>query len=157
MQYGLDIEQFRIRVVRLVLMQLELHSPAAENLVLGTGMQESRLSYLQQIKGPARGLFQMELATYKDLWENFLINKAVLANKVENFAIGFPDFEEMEGNLYFATAMCRICYYRIKEALPANNPLALAQYWKKYYNTALGKGTIEQALPHFKIACMHNS
>lgn len=151
--YGLDTTQFRVRIVRPVLVQLDLWSISAENLVMGTGMHESHLSYLQQIKGPARGVFQMEPATYKDIWANFLAYQPDLSKRVTAFAIGIPDAEEMEGNLYFAVAMCRTFYRRLKAALPpAGNALAMAQFWKLYYNTPLGKGTVEQAFPHFERA-----
>jgi hypothetical protein len=50
--------------------------------------------------------------------------------------------------------MCRVHYLRVKEALPTENDAAgMASYWKRYYNTVLGKGTIEQALPSFRVAC----
>lgn len=152
-EYGLDVEMFRFRIVKPVLLKLELHSPAAENLVLGTALHESHLKFLQQIRGPAKGVFQMEPATYADLWANFLAYQPKLAAVVRSFAIGDPDAEEMEGNLYFACAMCRIHYKRVRAPLPENDPHELALYWKKYYNTLLGRGTIEQALPHFTRAC----
>lgn len=158
MDYGLDVEQFRNRIVRPVLQGLKLHSVAAENLVLGTALHESHLEYLKQLgKGPALGVYQMEPVTHNDLWASFLAYKNDLADRVEHYAIGEPDAEEMEGNLYYATAMCRIHYRRIKAALPPNDPFQLVMYWKNYYNTSLGKGTIEEALPHFIRACKQTS
>lgn len=152
-EYGLDVDMFRLRIVRPVLLGLQLHSIAAENLVLGTALHESHLKFLQQIKGPARGVFQMEPATHNDLWKNFLAYDKKLTTLVRYYCIGEPDADEMEGNLYYAAAMCRIHYRRIKAPLPNNFPPELAAYWKKFYNTSLGRGTIEQALPHFIRAC----
>jgi hypothetical protein len=38
--------------------------------------------------------------------------------------------------------MCRIKYLRAPDALPSENDIqAMANYWKKYYNTPLGAGT----------------
>jgi hypothetical protein len=152
-EYGLDVEQLRLNVVRPVLTRLDLHTPAAENLVLGTALHESHLRYLRQIKGPAMGIYQMEPATHFDLHHNFLRHNTTLKIRVNNFAGFFsgdlPDPSELIGNLFYATAMCRVHYRRVKDPLPTNEPYALAAYWKQWFNTRLGKGTVEQALPHF--------
>jgi hypothetical protein len=49
--------------------------------------------------------------------------------------------------------MARIQYRRVPAALPANDPMELTKFWKEYYNTSLGAGSIEQALPHFSVSC----
>lgn len=154
--YGLDVEQLRIHIVRPVLQRLDLWSANAESLVLGTALHESHARYIRQIKGPAMGIYQMEPATHYDLHKSFLSKNTTLKIRVNQYAGFFsgdlPDPGEMIGNLYYATAMCRIHYRRIKAPLPTNEPYALSQYWKDFYNTRLGKGTVEQALPHFRRA-----
>ncbi len=151
--YGLDPRQFAFRIVRPLLRDIGLSSFAAERLVLGTGMQESRLRFMQQLRGPALGVYQMEAATYQDIRANFLARDTSLRRAIDAWAIRAPDPEEMEGNLYFATGMCRAHYRRVAADLPAPSDAAgLAQYWKRYYNTALGKGTVAEALPHFQLA-----
>jgi hypothetical protein len=151
--YGLDVEQLRLHIVRPVLNRLDLWSVNAESLVLGTALHESHARYVRQIKGPAMGIYQMEPATHYDLHRNFLRFNTPLKIRVNQYAGFFsgdlPDPAELIGNLYYATAMCRVHYRRIKAQLPTNEPYALAQYWKDFYNTKLGKGTVEQALPHF--------
>jgi hypothetical protein len=169
MNYGLDVEQLRGCVVAPVLKALGAHSITAENLVLGTAMQESHLRHLLQINGPAMGLWQMEPATHDDIHKNFLAYRAGLRRIVLKFAAGETrpaQAADLVGNLWYAAAMCRVQYLRATEvvvidgrgrtrpaALPANEPTALAQYWKTHYNTIAGKGTVEQALPHFEEAC----
>lgn len=153
---GLDVGQVRTLVIRPVLQELELWSEAAENLVLGTAIHESRLKYLHQLgKGPALGIFQMEPFTHNDIWRSYLWGKP-LGTRVGNYVRPFsgiaPDPKEMVWNLKYAAAMCRMHYRRVKSPLPENHPLELARYWKQYYNTVLGKGTIEQATPAFTIA-----
>jgi hypothetical protein len=154
--YGIDVEQLRINIIRPVLTRLDLHTPAAENLVLGTALQESHARYIRQIDGPAMGIYQMEPATHYDLYKNFLSYDKTLRQRVMNFAGYFsgdlPDPGELIGNLFYATAMCRVHYRRQKDPLPTNEPYALAQYWKNLYNTRYGKGTVEQAVPHFQRA-----
>ena len=60
----LNVRDLRVEVIRPALRALDLWSPAAEDLVLGTAAQESGLAYLRQIGGgPALGLWQIEPAT----------------------------------------------------------------------------------------------
>jgi hypothetical protein len=153
--YGLDVEQFRHAVVRPALQRVEAWSQAAENLVLGTALQESHLIYLRQLNnGPALGLFQMERATHNDIWDNFLTHRPDLLKPavrlVSYFSNDKPDADEMVWNLQYAAAMCRIRYARVADPLPhEGDPLSLARYYKANYNTPRGKATVEQALPHF--------
>ena len=162
MDYGLDTKQFRLHVVRPVLQRIQLWSPSAENIVMGTALHESHLRYLDQVDkfgrpGPAYGVCQMEGPTHADIYRNFLANRHQLRQSVVRltsfFTGDFPDATEMVWNLAYAVAMCRVFYRRITQALPpAERPDLLAQYWKRYYNTRAGKGTVEQALPHFEFA-----
>ena len=56
----------------------------------------------------------------------------------------------MIGNLYYAAAMARVHYLRRPEALPpAGDVEALGQYWKNFYNTFLGKGTVEEFVENY--------
>lgn len=73
--------------------------------------------------------------------------------------------EALITNLLYATAMARVHYYRVPEALPKRKAMTkwvspeireedylqeLAAYAKKYYNTELGKATEEDYLEAFK-------
>lgn len=152
----MDEKQFLQYIIDPVLKSLALWSPSARVLLLGTAMAESRLQYIHQIGGgPALGLYQMEPATHDDIVRNYLRYKPALSEIVEALStsslmvIGRPA-EEMQGNLYYATAMARVHYRRVREALPAaGDAAAMARYWKQYYNTPKGAGTIEKATPVF--------
>ena len=62
-----------------------------------------------------------------------------------------PDANELVVNLQFSTVIARIYYLRFPEPLPdANDIEAMAQYWKKYYNTYLGAGTVEDWVEGYK-------
>lgn len=130
--------------IRPVLEYLELDSPAARALVLGTGIKESELRYLHQIEGPALGIFQMEERTYNDIWDNFLRYQPKMRDRVSALMSSWPNdkgCDQIIGNLPLATAMCRIAYYRARPPLPDLLDInGLAQYWKDHYNTYLGKG-----------------
>ncbi len=147
----IDVKQFHNNVIKPTLTVLGLGGLAAERLVLGTALVESGLKYLQQVPtGPARGFFQMEKATHKDLWDRFLESNDSLVKKISGLMIdGIDPFESMAGNCYYAAAMCRIHYYRIKTRLPDYKDMTgLAEYWKKYYNTELGAGKVTSFLSH---------
>lgn len=150
----IDKTQLRENIITPVLLRMDLYNVAAVNLLMGTCAQESKLgTYLKQLgSGPALGIFQMEPATYKDIWDNFLKYKPELAEKVLEFkATEKEDEWEMVGNLYFAAAMARVHYRRVKAPLPAANDIpALARYWKVYYNTPLGKGTEAEFIANYK-------
>jgi Mu-like prophage major head subunit gpT len=161
---GIDVSQLREYVVRPALQRIEPIIPwsrAAENLVIGTGLHESRMRYVDQLTvgpGPAYGFWQMERLTYEDLWKTYVPVIEGLKTKLLDLAgfdeLAFPPVTELHGNLFFASTMCRVFYRRISAALPAaDDALAQAKYWKRYYNTYVGKGTVEQALPAFEIAC----
>ncbi len=156
---GINANQLRQLVVRPALKAIGLWSEAAENLVMGTAAQESGLTHIHQLgAGPAVGLFQMEPATYHDIWNRWLAGQPEIRKKLLKIAglpedsIGEPDVNLMAGNLYFAAAMCRIFYRRIQAPLPAADDVpGLAAYWKKYYNTAKGKGTPQQFVSNWSL------
>jgi hypothetical protein len=144
----------RIYVVRPTLKRLDLWSEAAENLIIGTAAQESRLgTYLHQINGPALGIFQVEPATHGDLWKNYLNYRPSLASKIAGFASRHNsdihsmrvEDSELVTNLAYSTAIARMVYYRVPESLPDSDDIpALATYWKTYFNTYLGRGRPEE-------------
>ncbi|MFD2178530.1 hypothetical protein [Veronia pacifica] len=154
----MDATQLYTLVIRPVLRHLGLYTPAAGQLVLGTIYQESGAHYLRQLgKGPALGIIQMEPATYQDIWHHFLAYRPALADKLRALVSQaslknreIPDDSQLVSNLAFAVAMCRVHYLRVPEPLPADDCLtAQAAYWKKYYNTALGKGEARDFIRHF--------
>lgn len=146
----LDIGQFQTLVIQPALKFIGLDSEAARQLLIGTAVQESRLTYLRQLEqGPALGVYQMEPDTIRDIWDNFLVYRPELADKVKALQIS-DGIEEVTGNLFYATALARIHYYRVPERLPAVDDIAgQAMYWKKYYNTFEGKGTSTEYLSNW--------
>ncbi|WP_227657621.1 hypothetical protein [Candidatus Magnetaquicoccus inordinatus] len=150
---GLNPQQFRSLIIRPTLRRLDMWSEAAEELLLGTAIQESALHYLQQMGGgPAMGFWQMERATHDDLWLNFLNGRTKLGLNVLG-PYTKPEATRMVWDLSYACAMCRIHYLRCPDALPPAGDIAgQAAYWKRWYNTPLGKGTVEQYLESWRVA-----
>lgn len=134
-----DKNQFKDLIKR-VLTEVDpaLCSDAAVNLLLGTAAQESRFGqYLRQLGGgPAVGVFQMEPATFIWLRDHFEIKYPYIKER---------RVEELEWNLRLAILMARLRYRIVPAPLPkADVVLSLAAYWKTYYNTVQGKGTVEE-------------
>ena len=75
----LNIKQLREFIIKPALYDLVMYSPEAEELLVFTCAVESKgCSYIKQIEGPALGIYQMEPATYNDLWQNYIKNKGSL-------------------------------------------------------------------------------
>lgn len=161
----LNVEQFRSLVVRPVLTQMghffpPYKSEAAENLLVGTALIESDLSWLRQTgfggnySRGGLGLYQIEAATHDDCWNNFLKARPDHAHLVRSFGSApGPAAPELITNLAYATAIARIIYWRKPARLPdADDIEGLGQYWKDHYNTRLGKGNpssfVERYLKH---------
>lgn len=143
----IDPKQLRDLVIKPALIEIELYSEAAEQLVLGTAIVESKLSYIKQLgTGPALGLWQIEPDTHTDVYDNFLEYRDELQEIVMSLSAPGQTFEEnLTSNMQYGAAICRLCYYRAPKALPDAFDLeGQAAYWKRYYNTPLGAGTEEK-------------
>lgn len=109
---------------------------------------------VQEKSGPARGIYQIEPATEKDTLEWLAKNKKDEYNQVMFFYDKTQDEEwNRRYNVPYQTAMASAIYWRtagdnlsgyIKE------PLMRACLWKAYYNTPLGKGTVDRYFASIK-------
>lgn len=148
-------------VVQPVLSSLGMGSEAAELLLIGTAFTESRLRELHQFGGaPAIGIYQCEPDTHEDIWENYLKYRPELAAKVSRWGNRDRalDADMMHGNLYYATAMARLVYWRSPDKLPAVTDFeGMANMHKKVYNTVHGKADPKKSKMHFQqmFECLH--
>ena len=148
-QVGINKGQLRQLIID-TLREINMCSPSAVNLLMGTAAQESHMGkYIKQIHGPALGIFQMEPKTCLDI-EKYLQYKPKLYGYVlDNTAICSPS--ELTWNLKFAIIMCRYHYWRVPEKLPEfDNIHAMSLYWKRYYNTELGMGTTTEFVRNYE-------
>ena len=134
------------RIIKETLDHMNLYSEDALEMIYRTGKAESGYRTLQQYGGgPALGFFQMEPATYRDIWENYVMYREKYKNKL--YSLGFDDSKMdycLMSNIGIQVAMCRLHYRRVPSALPKAEDLeGQAKYWKEHYNSHLGKGTIE--------------
>ena len=148
---AIDKEQFRA-LIKDVLEELDLYSKSAVEQLMLTSATESHLgTYIQQIRGVAQGAFQMEPATEKDIWNNYLRYKPELAERVKDVCGTDKPFA-LKADLVYQIAMARVHYLRVPTPLPPHDDvIALATYWKDHYNTRLGKGTVEKAVESYEV------
>ena len=107
--------QLREQVIAPALAKIELCTPAAVKLLLGTACVESQCGeYIKQMgTGPALGIFQIEPATYHDLQCNFLEYRPELKAKLMAlYCEGMSAEENLTCNLMFQAAVCSLIYYR---------------------------------------------
>lgn len=138
-----DNQQLRELIIKPVLTDMGMYSVEAENLIAGTIAQESRMGeFIHQINGPALGICQMEPETHKDIMNHYVAYRPVIQESLKSVSRS-NKAEDMIHDLRYAIAMCRLHYYRIPEKIPSNIK-GQAEYWKEHYNTAKGKGTVEE-------------
>jgi len=139
----LDISQFRQYIITPALSNLQLYSKDAEELLVFTCAVESDGgTFLHQISGPAVGIYQCEPNTHNDIWRNYIIHRNNYVSQLGlNFGVStIPDVSRLMSDLLYASAICRLHYRRVKEALPpADDAEKLYDYYKQYYNTSAGK------------------
>jgi hypothetical protein len=150
----MNSKQLRDDIIKPTLSALGLYAKNRENLLFGTAAHESKMGmYLKQIGGgPALGLYQMEPVTHRDCWNTFLVYRPLLSEKINKISgiEGIAPDALLVTNFMYATAMATVKYLRIIEKIPDADDLnGLAKYWKKYYNTVLGKGTPEQFIKDY--------
>ena len=107
----IDLRQFREEIVLPVLLRLDVadpgqHSVAAEQLLLGTLVTESAGKYLVQLGGGrARSMFQVEPATCRDVFENYLAYHDALRATIRAMIPDWPGY----GDLVATLTMCPAC------------------------------------------------
>jgi len=136
-----------------VLKEAGLYSPEAVNLLMGTAAQESALGlFISQIRGPAKGIFQCEPATEKDIWENFLKYRDSIRRSIWIITEHKGWGPWLEWDLAYQILICRCHYLRCPGAIPKTVE-DQAWYWKKFYNTVAGAGTVQQYIENYRRYC----
>jgi hypothetical protein len=155
---SIDPVQVADRVIKPTLHDLGMYSYSALQLVAGTMAVESDMGkFLVQLGGgPALGVYQMEPATYTDIWDNYLRYNPSYVSLIFSMldVTHRPPASRMIWDIRFATIMCRLHYRRVKEPLPeAGNIKGMAWYWKEHYNTKLGRGEPNDFVSAFMQHC----
>ena len=128
-------------------------SEDAVNLVIATGIVESRYEYIRQMgDGPARSFWQVEPATCVDNLAHYLKHRPELMRKCAQATLvdvkHWQNYDErvwaeiLEKNIAAGIVHCRLKYWRVPKKMPSSVE-GQAAYWKKYYNSEGGKGDPE--------------
>lgn len=152
-------KQLRELVIQPALKGINLYSPGAEELLIGTCAQESQDGfYIKQTVGgihAALGIYQMQPETHDDIWKNTLTkgsvntDLAVLVMNVCRYPMP-PKAEVMVYNLLYASVMARIFWLHVKEPMPAVDDIDhIWSLYKKYWNTEEGKATKEEFVRNY--------
>jgi hypothetical protein len=154
----MDPNQFGILIDE-VLSELKSNTPGAMMQLLVTAAIESGLRFFKQVGGgPALGFFQMEPATFYDLWR--VVYQEDTYRRVELFRVcHLPSYEPPVNLLYknisLAIATARAQYQRYSEPLPSlvKNEFgidvydldAIVDYYIKYWRPNPEKTTPAEA------------
>ena len=161
------VDDFREEIVAPTIKDLGMHSPEAEDILVGIAAHESMgFRHLRQSpRGPAVSPYQMEPWVAADVVVRYLDTRPDLRDLLE--AAAWPltsskvdwanlDLRDLRSKLIcdlrFATAVARLRLWMIPEALPSRGDLsddleyvtALGRYWKTYWNTEYGAGTVDE-------------
>lgn len=117
----------------------------ARLLMAETSMQETKFGEYGDPTpyGAGTGLCQHDELPYNDIIRRSR-SKHLDAIK-ERFRIDMREVQwrELENSPILAFIACRLHYKLVPEAIPESVE-GRAGYWKKYYNTSAGKGTVEE-------------
>ncbi|EHH68362.1 hypothetical protein [Gluconobacter morbifer] len=154
---GVNLSQVKRLWITPALTALGLSQLARINLVTGIGLVESDYVWLEQLNdGPARGFWQMEIATHDDIWKNSLPDPSrsrVLAGLHRLLCGRAPEASLMAADPLYGAAMCAVKILLAPEALPAADDAAgQARYHKRWYNTPLGSACALANIPDFQAA-----
>jgi len=135
-------------------------SDDAVELILATGIVESRYEYIRQMgDGPARSFWQVEPATCVDNLAHYLKHRPELMRKCAEASMvdvkHWQNYDErvwaeiLEKNIAAGIVHCRLKYWRVPKKMPSSVE-GQAAYWKKYYNSEGGKGNPEHFVESVK-------
>ena len=142
-------------IIRATLKQLGDWSPAAENLLLGTALQESgRDARLRE--GRRLGIYRISPATHRAVWDHYLLNDPELASRVRGLAgqHGFlrDPHGELITNLKYATAIAWMIYRRRGRELPEAGDIAgLARHWHRHFQRRT-RGSMQAFVNGYRLA-----
>ena len=159
-----QVQQYR-SLIKKVITTMGMYSKEAEDLILGSGLYESRYRYIRQIgSGIAKSFWQVEVATAQDNINSYLKYRQSRARLCASAALvpvqyvskGIRDEEVgdmLEANIAYGIMHCRLKYYRVPKKLPSDLE-GQAAYYKKYYNSAHGKASEEEYIEQYKEAIL---
>lgn len=90
------------------------------------------------------GVSQVDEGTFdwlKDKYQHHAIAKKI--KRDFNIDLSRIQYRELDFSPLLSLIFCRLRYWTVPEAIPANRK-GRAAYWKEHYNTSAGKGTADE-------------
>ena len=117
----------------------------AEKLLLGTMAQETHMG---TYKDPTEfragsGICQFDRIAFDDVKARTKQSRKALVQTELNINLDKVEYNMLEYNPVLSILFARLKYKLIAEEIP-HDLEGQARYWKKYYNTEAGKGTVEE-------------
>lgn len=151
----MDELQFEEFILVPSLQVINLYSPAAHILILGTFLVESGLRFVEQ-KGPgnAMGFGQIEEITYNDVLRYLnRFDKSSLKDRclAACFYTAFPPRSSVMHNLRWAVITTRLKYLPVRQPIPKwDDAKNLAAYHRQWYNSPKGKTDVAESVKIFE-------
>lgn len=113
----------------------------ADLLLYETAKAETGLGSIKdETIGAGIGICQFDKFPFDDLKKRSLKYKEKILNDL-GVDITLVEWEQLRYNSFLSLLFCRLQYKPFNEEIPKDK-LGRASYWKRYYNTIDGKGTI---------------
>lgn len=125
-------------VIRTTLKYLHQWSPAAENLLVGTAIQESGAGFCIK-EGRQLGLYHISPSAHRAVWDHYLIHHPEMASDIRGLASQHAFLSDPHGelvtNLKYATAIAWSIYCKAGKPLPAADDLeGLSRFWHSHFH-----------------------
>ncbi|QPG06541.1 hypothetical protein IT774_05045 [Salinimonas marina] len=118
----------------------------AHHLVIETACAESQLgTYMDTTPNNGFGLHQLDRIGIRDTIERTRRKDYDTVRNCFGISLERITPDQVANDPLVSTILCRLKYKLVPEEIPADL-LSRAVYWKRYYNTAAGKGTTEHYL-----------
>ena len=155
----MDVNQLKNYVIIPSISAIGMYSVEAVQLLLMTCATETHLGqYIKQANlgynDGAFGIYQQQALSYNELYDNLITPSQSMTAKMRLYLnyVGKPPVQRLMTDCALATIMARMFYHNIPEPIPeATNVEALAYYYKKYYNTEMGKAKVPEVITAYKL------
>lgn len=123
--------------------------PVAMALLAETCAAETAMcSFMDGYAPEGKGAFQFDSVGFEDVKDRFNVRNPQIVNELyHKLGINWANlsFDMLEYAPLLGAVLCRAKYYLVPESIPETRE-GRAKYWKKYYNSSAGAGTVEHYL-----------
>lgn len=128
----------------------------APQMLLETAAQETHLGLYRDPTphGAGRGLFQCDPISFLDVQRRARQADVDLVAREFGFEIRRVEHSALDSSPLLAAVFCRL-HYKLRPEVFPDTLHGRAQYWKKHYNTELGKGAPDEYVRNALDYCIY--